>query len=64
METREIPFGLLFALASNEEAMRKFSMLTSEEKHRIADITHVVNSKKEMKRLVQKIADDELFWKM
>lgn len=64
METKDIPFGLLYALTSNELAMRKFSMLTSEERARIVDFTHTVNSKAGMKRLVQRIADDDFFWRM
>ena len=63
METKDIPFDLLNELTSNEAAMRKFSMLTGEEKERISDLTHTFNSKTEMKKFVQRIADDDSFWK-
>jgi len=63
METKDIPFDLLNELTSNETAMRKFSMLTGEEKERVSDLTHTFNSKSEMKKFVQKFAEDDYFWK-
>lgn len=64
METKDIPFDLLSELTSNELAMRKFSMLTREEKLRISDLTCAFNSQSEMKKFVQRIADDDFFWRM
>lgn len=56
-DNRELPMGFGAALAQNEEAMQKFSMLTVEEKDEIINGTHVIKSRREMKDYVNRIAD-------
>ncbi len=53
----EIPLGLSMALAQNLKAMENFSVMKQEEKDRIINGCHNVNSKEEMQEYVQKIAD-------
>lgn len=51
----ELPLGLGMALAQNEEAMKKFESLSETEKRAVIDKTHSVNSKKEMRALVNNL---------
>lgn len=52
----ELPLGFGMALAQNEAAMKKFETLSETEKRAIIDKTHTVNSKREMKALVNNLA--------
>ena len=53
----ELPLGLGMALAQNEEAMKKFELLSENEKRALIERTHSVNSKSEMDRLVNSLCD-------
>ena len=52
----EMPMGLGFGLAQNEEAMEHFSNLTDTEKKQVIETARTVQSKKEMNSLIQDIA--------
>ena len=52
----ELPLGFGMALAQNETAMKKFEMLSEQEKQAVIQKTHNVNSKKEMQTLVNSLA--------
>lgn len=54
MNKIEMPMGLGMALAQNEAAMTKFTVLSESEKQKIIDGTHFVESKSEMKQYVIK----------
>lgn len=56
MSKIELPLGFGMALAQNEEAMKKFEMLSAEEKQAIIQKTHSVTSKSEMKALVNTLS--------
>ncbi|MEE0858704.1 MAG: hypothetical protein U0M12_04460 [Acutalibacteraceae bacterium] len=55
----EMPLGLVMALSSNEQAMDKYSALTSKQKLEIKNKAMQATSKSEMQRIVQNIADGE-----
>lgn len=52
----EMPMGLGFGLAGNEEAMQHFTNLTDVEKKQVIETARMVQSKKEMNSLIQSIA--------
>lgn len=52
----EMPLGLGFGLAMNDNAMEHFSNLTDSEKKQIIETARTVQSKKEMNSLIQDIA--------
>ena len=52
----EMPMGLGFGLAGNEEAMQHFTSLTDAEKKQVIETARMVQSKKEMNHLIQDIA--------
>ena len=52
----EMPLGLGFGLARNEEAMEHFSNLSEIEKKQVIEAARMVQSKKEMNGLIQDIA--------
>ncbi len=52
----EMPMGLGFGLAGNEEAMQHFSNLSDTEKKQVIEAARKVQSKKEMNSLIQDIA--------
>lgn len=52
----EMPLGLGFGLAMNDEAMEHFSNLTDTEKKQVIEAARTVQSKKEMNHLIQDIA--------
>ncbi len=52
MNRNEMPVGFSMALAQNPEAMQKFAMLSDEEKKKIINGTHSVNTKQEMREYV------------
>ncbi|MBE6688325.1 MAG: hypothetical protein E7588_03485 [Ruminococcaceae bacterium] len=56
----QIPLGLGMAFAQNMPAMEYFAGLTAEQKQNVIDRAHSVNSKKEMKALVQQLANHEI----
>lgn len=55
MDQKELPLGLSMALAQNPPAMEKFTGLSEDEKQKIINGTHAVNSKTEMKKYVADI---------
>ncbi|MBQ3075276.1 MAG: hypothetical protein IJC26_04325 [Clostridia bacterium] len=57
MNRDEMPVGFSMALAMNPEAMRKFAMLTGEQKQEIIQGTHRVKSREEMQRYVDSLAN-------
>lgn len=57
MDSREeMPLGLGFGLAMNEQAMNSFSSMTEPEKRQVIEAARNVQSKSEMESLVQDIA--------
>ncbi|MBQ3692217.1 MAG: hypothetical protein II931_02730 [Clostridia bacterium] len=58
MKQTDMPMGFGMALAQNMEALNKFAQLSENQKQEIIDSTHTVNSKDDMKKLVNKIAAD------
>lgn len=57
MENKEeMPLGLGFGLAMNEQAMNSFSSMTEPEKRQVIEAARSVRSKAEMESLVQDIA--------
>ncbi len=63
MNYNEIPMGLSGAFARNSAAMNNFTNMTEEEKRKIIDHTHTINSKQEMRAFVQNIAENKFFYK-
>lgn len=57
MSKMELPLGFGMALAQNEDAMRKFESLSESEKIAAIEQTHNVNSKSEMRRLVNNLTE-------
>lgn len=57
MSNFELPLGLGMALAQNEAAMAKFESMSDEDKRAFVDKTHSVNSKAEMRALVNSLTD-------
>ena len=56
----EIPMGLGMALAQNTPAMNHFSALPDDQKQRIIEHTHQIQSKEQMQQFVQKLADNQI----
>ncbi|MCL2055570.1 MAG: hypothetical protein FWG90_14225 [Oscillospiraceae bacterium] len=52
-----IPLGLGMALAQNSAALSRFAGLSKEERQKIIDRTHGINSKKEMRGFVDNLAN-------
>lgn len=57
----DVPLGLSMALAKNSDAMQIFSSLPKEKQQIIVNMTHSINSKQEMKMLVEQIAYNSIF---
>lgn len=55
MSNFELPLGFGMALAQNEKAMQCFECLSDDEKKAVLQKTHSVNSKKEMRALVNSL---------
>lgn len=51
-----MPMGLGFGLAMNDEAMKHFSEMPENEKKQVIEAARCVNSKSEMKSLIDDIA--------
>lgn len=58
MERDKMPIGFSMALAQNSEAMRKFAMLSENERQEIINGTHIVKSKQEMHEYVSKFLSE------
>ncbi len=58
MANYEIPVGLGMALALRPDAMEKFATLSDTEKQKIINGTHLVSSKEEMRRYVDRIISE------
>ena len=56
MNFSEIPIGFNMALAQNEAAMRRYSILTKEEKRALLKRAHNARSEKEMTEIVAGIS--------
>jgi len=56
MEQNEMPMGFAMALAQNPDAMQKFASLSEDEKQKILDGTHSIQSRNEMHRYVNDLA--------
>ncbi len=52
----DMPLGLGFGLAMNEQAMNSFSSMTDPEKRQVIEAARSVQSKAEMESLIQDIA--------
>lgn len=57
MSKIELPLGFGMALAQNENAMQKFESLSESEKRTVIEKTHNVNSKSEMRKLVNDLSN-------
>lgn len=55
MDNSEIPIGLEMALSRDSKAMEYFSSLSEEEKSKVIDKTHEINSKEEMRSFVHSL---------
>lgn len=53
----EMPIGLGFGLAANEEAMEHFSNMTETEKRQVIEASRTVKSKRAMESFVNKISE-------
>lgn len=51
-----MPLGLGFSLAMNEDAMNSFAKMSEQEKSQVIEAARSVQSKQEMKKLVDDIA--------
>lgn len=60
MDKIDLPLGFGMALAQNEPAMKRFESLSESEKADIIKKTHSVNSKQEMKSLVNSLSDSSI----
>ncbi len=58
MKRSEMPIGFSMALTENPEAMKKFALLSEEEKRTVAEGSHSVRSRSEMYRYVNEILKD------
>lgn len=57
MSETELPLSFVMNLAQNETAMKRFEAMSKSEKADIIKKTHSVNSRKEMKNLVNSLSD-------
>ena len=55
-DNEEMPMVLGFGLAMNENAMKNFSAMPDNEKKQVIEAARAVNSKSEMKSLINDIA--------
>ena len=55
MKKYELPVGFAMALAMNETAMAKFEKMNESEKEAVIKRTHNVNSKNEMRMIVDSL---------
>ena len=56
--TRELPLGFGFALARNEQAMKRYGELTESEKEQIINRCKDAKSKTEMQRIVNELVPE------
>lgn len=54
-EEKEMPLGLAFQMAMNENAMARFSAMSAQEKQDTIERARNVKSKQEMERLVSEL---------
>lgn len=52
MKKDEMPVGFAMALAMNPDAMQKFASLSEEQKQKILEGTHAVQSRDEMRQYI------------
>lgn len=52
-----MPIGFSFALGTNDQALAKFGEMTDEEKKQVIEAARAAQSKKEMRSLVDQIAN-------
>ena len=57
-QNEELPIGLGFSMAMNEEAMKKFANMTEEQKRNVITQSKLAASKDDMSQLVDRIASD------
>lgn len=53
----EMPIGLGFGLAANEEAMEHFSNMSDNEKRQVIEASRSIKSKNDMESFVNKISE-------
>lgn len=56
MDLRDLPMGFSMALSRNAEAMQSFSAMSATERQAVLAQTHKVQSKQEMRALVQQLS--------
>ena len=59
MSRKELPLGFGMALAQNEQAMQEFEAMTEYEKNAVLQWAQNINSKQEMRQLVDNIASSK-----
>lgn len=57
MSNFDLPLGLGMALAQNEKAMQRFEAMSDADKQAFVNKTHSINSKSEMRSLVNSLTD-------
>lgn len=57
MSNFDLPLGLGMALAQNEKAMQRFEAMSDADKRAFVNKTHSINSKTEMRSLVNSLTD-------
>ena len=60
MDFYKVPIGFGMALAMNQPAMNAYSAMTEEEKQRVLNRAHNVDSEKEMHDLVASLAHNKM----
>lgn len=60
MDRNDMPVGFTMALGMNPDAMQKFATLSESQKRTIIEGTHAVQSKDEMQRYVDALANNKL----
>lgn len=57
---QDIPLGLSMAMAQSPSAISYFGSLTAQQKQTVINSAHSINSKAEMKQLVDSLAHNEM----
>ncbi len=57
MSNFDLPLGLGMALAQNEKAMQRFEAMSDADKRAFVNKTYSINSKSEMRSLVNSLTD-------
>ncbi|MCM1286228.1 MAG: hypothetical protein NC213_07720 [Acetobacter sp.] len=58
MNGKELPLSFVMNLAQNETALKRFEAMSKEEKEAIIKKTHEINSREEMRNLVNNLSNN------